>query len=157
MSDQPIQHLYPEPFAQCYGCGHLNEKGLHVESRVIGDETICHFMPRPEHVAIPGYVYGGLLASIVDCHATGTAAAMATLAAGDPLDRTSIRRFVTARLDVHYLAPTPTEVPLELRGRAVEIQGRKVTVEIAVFAEGVLTVRGRVVCVEAPETFTPAA
>ncbi|MBT9282958.1 MAG: hypothetical protein KM312_10005 [Hydrogenibacillus schlegelii] len=24
--------------------------------------------PRPEHLALPGFVYGGLIASLIDCH-----------------------------------------------------------------------------------------
>lgn len=157
MDTEAIQDLYPEPFAQCYGCGRLNDQGLHVKSYREDDEFVCLFTPRKEHVAIPGYVYGGLLASIIDCHATGTAAAVATMEAGEKLDRGSIRRFVTARLDVVYLAPTPVDTELELRARAVEVKGRKVTVEVSLHAEEHLTVRGRVICVEAPDDLITAA
>jgi hypothetical protein len=75
MSHKPIQDYYPDNVAQCYGCGRLNEHGLQIKSYWDGDETVCHFRPRPYHTAIPGYVYGGLIASLIDCHATGTAAA----------------------------------------------------------------------------------
>ena len=69
-----IQDLYPESVSHCYGCGRLNEHGLQIKSYVEGDETVCHFVPRPYHMAVPGYVYGGLIASLIDCHGTGTAA-----------------------------------------------------------------------------------
>jgi hypothetical protein len=54
------------------------------------------FHPRPEHVAIPGFVYGGLLASLIDCHAIGTAAAAAMQAAGRRPGMDPAPRFVTA-------------------------------------------------------------
>lgn len=145
-----FQDLYPESYAQCYGCGRLNEHGLQIKSRWEGDTSVCRFTPRPEHTAIPGYVYGGLLASLVDCHATGTAAAAGTQDAGLDLDPDTIRRYVTARLDVEYKAPTPLGVELELRATPVEVKGRKVVVDVDVLAGGVVTVTGHVICVEAP-------
>jgi len=54
---------------------------------------------------------------------------------------------------VDYLKPTPLGVPLEVRGRAKEIRGRKVVVVAELYADGVLTARGEIVAVEVPETF----
>jgi acyl-CoA thioesterase FadM len=59
-------------------------------------------------------------------------------------------RFVTASLHVDYLRPTPIHCELEIRGRVVEISGRRVTVEASVRAEGVETARGRIVAVQMP-------
>ena len=146
-----FQDFYPEPYAQCYGCGRLNEKGLQVRSEWQGDVAICHFTPRPEHTAIPGYVYGGLLASIVDCHATGTAAAAGTQAAGKALSEDTMLRDVTASLQVDYRKPTPVGVELELRAKPVEVKGRKVVVDVELLADGVVTVTGHVICVQIPE------
>ena len=56
---------------------YMNEKGLQIKSYWDGDETVCTFTPRSYHTAVPGYVYGGLIASLIDCHITGTAAAAA--------------------------------------------------------------------------------
>ena len=77
-----IQDRYPDDFAHCYGCGRLNAHGLHVKTTWTGQEGVAHFRPRPEHIAIPGFVYGGLIASLIDCHGIGTAAAAAMSAAG---------------------------------------------------------------------------
>lgn len=77
-----IQDHYPDDFATCYGCGRLNVHGLHVRSRWEGDEMVARFTPRAEHMAMPGFVYGGLIASLIDCHAMGTAAATAERAEG---------------------------------------------------------------------------
>ncbi len=81
-----FQDYYPGDFACCYGCGRLNEHGLQIKSYWDGNETVCHFTPRPYHTAIPGYVYGGLIASLIDCHSTGSAAAAAARAAGRPIE-----------------------------------------------------------------------
>jgi acyl-coenzyme A thioesterase PaaI-like protein len=151
VSEKAFQDHYPEHYAQCYGCGRLNEKGLQIKSRWEGDEAVCRYAPRPEHLALPGYVYGGLIASLIDCHATGTAAAARTRDEGLPLDPSTIFRYVTASLKVDYLAPTPIDAELELRARAVEIKGKKVVLDVSLAAAGQITARGHVVCVQAPE------
>jgi acyl-coenzyme A thioesterase PaaI-like protein len=85
MPHTAIQDDYPDDLAHCYGCGRLNEHGLHIRSTWDGDETVATLTPRAEHTAIPGYVYGGLVASLIDCHGTGSAALAAYRAAGrDP-------------------------------------------------------------------------
>ena len=148
-----FQDCYPEELSHCHGCGRLNEHGLQIKSYWSGDETVATFVPRPEHMAIPGYVYGGLLASLVDCHGTGTAAAAAYRAEGRPMDSQPPLRYVTASLKVDYLRPTPLGPPLELRGRVTELKGRKVVVQISLSAEGIECVRGEVVAVQIPESF----
>ncbi len=114
---------------------------------------MTRFRPRPEHTAIPGFVYGGLLASLIDCHGTGTAAAALYRAEGRELDTLPAFRFVTAALEVEYLAPTPLDAELEVRGRVVERGQRKVVVAATVTARGVVTARGKVVAVPMPRSF----
>jgi len=153
MAEKAFQDYYPDDLNQCYGCGQLNEHGLRIRSFWDGEETLCRFTPRPYHTAIPGYVYGGLIASLIDCHGTGTAAAAAYRAEGRGMDTEPPHRFVTASLRVDYLAPTPLGPALELRGRVEEVKGRKVTVAITLSAEGKPCARGTVVAVEMPENF----
>ncbi|HNS01032.1 MAG TPA: PaaI family thioesterase [Anaerolineae bacterium] len=153
MTDLAFQDYYPDEWSHCYGCGRLNEQGLQIKSRWDGDESVAVYTPRPYHTAIPGYVYGGLLASLIDCHGTGTAAAAAYRAEGRPMDSQPPRRYVTASLKVDYLRPTPLGPPLELRGRVTELKGRKVVVQISLVADGVECVRGEVVTVQIPEGF----
>lgn len=150
-----VQDYYPDEFNVCYGCGQRNEHGLRLRTYVDGDETVATFTPQPYHLAIRGYVYGGLIASLIDCHGTGTAAAAAYRAAHRELGSDPPFRFVTASLQVSFLKPTPMGVPLELRGRAKEVKGRKVVVEIALSAGGELRARGEVVAVQAPADFLP--
>jgi len=147
-----FQDYYPDELAHCYGCGRLNERGLHIRTFWEGDESVTRFTPALHHTAVPGFVGGGILASLIDCHGTGTAAAAAYRAEGRAMDTPPMHRFVTASLRVDYLKPTPMGVELVVRGRVKETRGRKVVVEETVAAKGEVTVRGEVVAVEIPET-----
>jgi acyl-coenzyme A thioesterase PaaI-like protein len=151
MTRDAFQDHYPDELAHCYGCGRLNEHGHQIKSYWDGDETVARFTPEPYHIAIPGYVYGGLIASLIDCHGTGSAAAAAAREAGRELDSSPEFRFVTASLQVDYLRPTPLGETLEIRGSIEEISGRKVVVSATVSAKGELCARGRVVAIQMPE------
>jgi acyl-coenzyme A thioesterase PaaI-like protein len=151
MSEKAFQDYYPDQMSYCYGCGRLNEYGLQIKSFWEGDETVCIFQPRSYHIAVPGYVYGGLLASLIDCHGTGTAAAAAYRAEGRSMDSEPPLRFLTASLHVDYLKPTPLGIPLEVRGIVKEVKGRKVVITASIKADGKITVRGEVVAVQVPE------
>jgi acyl-coenzyme A thioesterase PaaI-like protein len=155
MADKSFQDYYPDDLSHCYGCGRLNEHGLHIKSYWDGDETVCTFEPRPYHMAIPGYVYGGLIASLIDCHSTGTAAAAAYRAEGRAMDSEPPLRFVTAALHVDYVRPTPLGVELEVRASVKEIKGRKVVVAATLSAGGEVCARGEVVAVQMPEHLIP--
>jgi acyl-coenzyme A thioesterase PaaI-like protein len=151
-----VQDFYPDDVAHCYGCGRLNEHGLHIQSRWDGEQTVAVLTPRPEHTAIPGYVYGGLIASLIDCHGTGSAALAGYRAAGRDPGSAPPLRYVTASLKVDYLKPTPLGVPLEARGTIREVKGRKVAVDIVLSAGGVPTARGEVVAVQMPKSMLHA-
>ena len=101
--------------------------------------------------SIPGYVYGGLLASLIDCHGTGTAAAAGYRADNRLMDTEPALRYLTASLHVDYLKPTPMGPILEIRARVKEVKGRKVVVEEWIQVNGVITVKGEVVAVQVPE------
>lgn len=152
MEQKAFQDYYSDDFSQCYGCGKLNEHGLQIKSYWDGDETVARFRPREYHTATPRFVYGGLIASLVDCHGTGTASAAAYRKEGRSMDSEPGIRFVTASLKVDYLAPTPLGVELEIRGKAVEIKEKKVVVDARVLANDQVCATGRVVAVRMPET-----
>ena len=153
MNLKAIQDYYPDELSYCYGCGRLNKQGHQIKSYWEGDETIAHFTPKEYHIAIPGYVYGGLIASLIDCHGTGTAALASYRAEGRQPDTLPPFRFVTASLKVDYLKPTPLGSELELRGKIKELKGRKVISEITVSVQGEITARGTVIAVQMPESF----
>lgn len=147
-----VQDSYPDDVAHCYGCGRLNEHGLQLKTRWDGEETVSVYTPRPEHTAMPGYVYGGLVASLLDCHGTGSAALAGCRAEGREPGTEPPLRYVTANLTVDFVAPTPLGPPLEARGTIVEVKGRKVVVDETLTADGVVVARGRVIAVRMPES-----
>ena len=151
MPNKAFQDYYPDIMAHCYGCGRLNEYGHQIKSYWDGDELVCRFLPKPYHIAIPGYVYGGLLASLIDCHGTGTASAVAYRREQRGMDTEPAFRFLTASLHVDYLKPTPLGIELEIRAKVKEIKGRKVTIEEWIDAAGITTVRGEIITVQVPD------
>jgi acyl-coenzyme A thioesterase PaaI-like protein len=155
MDDKAFQDYYPDEWSYCYGCGRLNEHGLQIKSHWDGQSTVCTFTPRREHMAIPGFVYGGLIASLIDCHGTGTAAAAAYQAAGRAMDSLPALRFLTGSLSVKYLKPTPLGPPLELRGEIREVKGRKVVVDVSLMVNGEVTAKGEVIAIQIPEDMIP--
>ena len=148
-----FQDYYPEHFSHCYGCGRLNDAGYQIKSYWDGDETVCQVIPQAHYTAIPGIVYGGFIASVIDCHSTGTASAAAYKAEGRDMDTEPALRFVTASLHVDYLRPTPIDGPLEVRASVKELKGRKVVVVSQLIAGGEVCARGEVVAVQVPENF----
>lgn len=148
-----FQEYYPEHLSHCYGCGSLNEHGYRIKTYWDGDESVTHFTPSPFHTAVPGIVYGGLLASLIDCHSTGTAAAAMYREQGREMDSLPPFRFVTGSLEVRYLKATPLGPELKIRGQVRAIQGRKVTIASTIQANELVTVQGLVVAIELPEDF----
>ncbi len=152
VEEKSFQDYYPEENSHCYGCGSLNEKGLHIKSYWDGEESVAHLMPKPYHISTPGFVYGGLIASLIDCHGVGTAAAATCRAEGRAMDEEPRLRFVTASLKVDYIHPTPLGVQLEARGKVKEVGKRKVSVSVEVSAKGTVCARGEVIAVRMPES-----
>ncbi len=152
-----VQDYYPEDVAHCYGCGRLNKEGIQLKTVWEGEETVSRYTPRRYHTAIPGYVYGGLVASLLDCHGTGGAAAAALRREGRRIGEGEAPRFVTASLHVEFLKPTPLGPELEVRGKILEITDRKVVLEETLSADGMVTATARVVAVRMPDSMVGRA
>lgn len=153
MTAKAFQDHYPDEFAHCFGCGRLNKEGLQIKSHWDGEESVCHYTPMPFYTGgFPGYVYGGLIASLMDCHAAATASAAKLRAEGLTLNDRPVSRFVSASLKVDFLKPTPTGTVLEVKGMVKEIQGRKVTVSVTLSAEGEIRAKGEALLVQIPES-----
>ena len=154
MEKKAIQDYYTDSMSHCYGCGRLNDVGMKMRSFWVEEEneSIAWFKPQSYYTAFPGYVYGGLIASLIDCHGTGTAAAAAYRAEGREMDSEPTLRFVTASLHVNYLKPTPIDTILILRGKIKEMKGRKTTVEVTLTVDDVICASGEVIAVKIPES-----
>ncbi|MGY0694411.1 PaaI family thioesterase [Virgibacillus sp. FSP13] len=149
-----VQDEYPEDFSWCYGCGRLNDDGYHFRTGWDGENTVTIYTPRPEHTALPGFVYGGLIASIIDCHGTGSASlALHRKNGHEPGDGVEPPRFVTGSLHVDFIKPTPHDTPLKAVGTIEEVHPKKWKVHTEVFANGKVCAKGEVVAVVMPSTF----
>lgn len=145
----------PEPSIQsrldgnlCFGCGAANERGLRIESFYRDGESVCTFRPRPEHSAGPPHVLnGGILATVIDCHAVCTAIAAAYESEGRPIGSEPPIWYVTGSLHVDYLLPTPIGAELVVRARVRESEGRKTWLDVRALAEDRDVARGSVLAV----------
>ncbi len=142
------------PHNHCYGCGADNDMGLRIKSHWHGDECVCRYMPRPEQCAGPRqYVYGGTIASLVDCHSVGTALSnyyrLEDREVGEPPEIWC----VTGRLTVNYLAPTPIDREIELRATLTDVGERKTIVSTRVFSGDVQTADGEVIVVRVSDAW----
>ncbi len=98
------ESLYPE--LTSFGCGHANPHGFHLRSYREGDLTVAELKPRPERDNGFGYIDGGIIATVLDCH--GAAAVMWEVAQrgwNDPTGRPVA--FLTASFEVMFHRPTP--------------------------------------------------
>ncbi len=142
-----IQDLYPDDVAHCYGCGKNNPLGLQLKTFLVENKTISHFTPDSQYTAIPGAVYGGLIASLLDCHGTGSAAAFICKEENIPMEAPLEVRCMTASLKIDYRQMTPLGVELEIKGKLKSISGRKVIVDMTLSANGQVCVTGEILAI----------
>ncbi len=151
MTEKPLQD-FVLPFGEtCYGCGGRNPRGFRIKSFRAGEEVVCTWQPESHHMAGPGVVNGGVIATLLDCHSAAAATEAAYRAEGRELGTPPLMVYVTASLTVNYLRPTPLGGPLNLRARATEVAGRRVVVACSLFAEGVETANDKGVFVRLRE------
>jgi acyl-coenzyme A thioesterase PaaI-like protein len=144
MDNPSLQDRYA-PETRCFGCGPANELGLRIKSRVEGDEVVADWTPEAHHQAFPGFVNGGIIGTLFDCHCNWAAAWHLMNKAG-----TSAPPFtVTAGYAVKLRKPTPSDGPVRLRARVVESSDDRAVVDATLEADGVVraTCRGTFVAV----------
>jgi len=146
-----IQDLYPDDLSYCYGCGRNNPDGFHLKTYLENDETITRFTPDPKYVAIPGAVFGGLIASLFDCHGTGSAAAFICQAENISMDSPINIRCVTGSLKVNFIIFTPVNTELEVIGKLRKIEGRKVWVDMTLTAKGEVRATAEILAIRLKE------
>jgi acyl-coenzyme A thioesterase PaaI-like protein len=135
----------------CYGCGADNPLGMQIKSNWRGDESVCVYMPRSEQCAGPKqYLYGGTIASVIDCHCVGTAMSNYYRREGREVGEGEEIWCVTARLTVNYLKPTPIDCEVTLRARIEDVTEKKTLVRCRLFSGDTQTAEGEVVVVRVP-------
>ena len=124
-----IQDRYGERFQHCWGCGPKNDLGLHLKTYPSIDGECCISRIKLEKAytgGVPSNVFGGMIATIFDCHGTASAAWFAHHQKGLELtESTVIGRFITARLEIDYLSPSPIEAEIVVTSTLEELGERK--------------------------------
>ena len=119
------ESLYPE--LTCFGCGHANPQGFHLQSYRVGDQTVAEFTPGAEHDNGFGFLNGGIIATVLDCH--GAAVVMWEAAQRDWRAATGAPvPFITAGFDVRFLRPTPLGPAVRLVAARTSIDEQEIVV-----------------------------
>ncbi|HEX9667299.1 MAG TPA: PaaI family thioesterase [Thermodesulfobacteriota bacterium] len=133
---------------KCWGCGSDNEKGLRLKSYWSGEESVCAWVPSPQHMAgPPNILNGGIIATIIDCHSVCTAIAAAYREEGRGLDTEPFIWYVTASLKVDYHRPAHIDKPVDLRARISKIEGRKTLVSCSLFSNRIKCAEGEILAI----------
>jgi acyl-coenzyme A thioesterase PaaI-like protein len=150
-----LQDLIPRN--HCWGCGPENAQGLQIKSHWEGEGAVCMWQPRPPFFAGPTHiVYGGLIASLIDCHSVITAIADAYRSEGRAIGSSPDIWYATAALNMTYLRPTPIDAPVRLEATIKERAGRRTTVVCTLSSGDEACARAEVVAVRVPESWRAA-
>lgn len=143
--EKGFQQTYA-PHSTCFGCGPANAKGLQINSVPQGDKLVAEWRSKPEHDAFPGYLNGGIIGALLDCHSNACAAwHLMNVNKADKPPTT-----VTADFAVKLLAPTPSGNLIKVISKPVEQKGSKVVIEAELYSGDQLcaTCRGTFVAVK---------
>jgi acyl-coenzyme A thioesterase PaaI-like protein len=125
--------LYPS--ITCFGCGQANPKGFRLRSYREGELTVAEFTPHPEHDNGFGFVNGGIIATVLDCH--GAAVVLSEAAAHDwRAEAPAPLPFITAGFEVRFLRPTPLGPTLRLVASPVSVSEDEIVVSAELELEG---------------------
>jgi len=126
---ESLQDLY-FPDLPCFGCGPANERGLQLKSFAAEDGLVrASFTPWPEHDNGLGFLNGGIIATVLDCHSAAAVTHEAYTRGWPPLPGAALP-FVTSGLDVRYLRPAPLGEPVSLLARVTEASEAAITAEV---------------------------
>ncbi|MGN6751439.1 MAG: PaaI family thioesterase [Intrasporangium sp.] len=128
-TDEPsIQdRLFPD--MTCFGCGPANDKGLRLKSYPGGDAVVATFLPWPEHDNGVGFLNGGIISTLLDCHSAAAVMHEADGRGWGPLPGAALA-YVTAGLEVRYLRPAPLQQPVTLRAVVVSATEPEITAAV---------------------------
>ncbi len=127
------QRLYPQ--ATCFGCGPTNTKGLRLRSYVKDGAVVAAFEPSPEHDNGLGYLNGGIIATLLDCHSAAAVFLEAEDHGWGAVPGT-LMPYVTAGLDVRFLRPAPLYEAVELRAAVLGASEQEITADVQLVADG---------------------
>lgn len=138
MSQAPVASLQQQYFPDlpCFGCGPANPRGLRLNSYVEDDGVIrARFRPWPEHDNGLGYLNGGIIATVLDCHSAAAVTHEAFTRGWPPLPGAALP-YVTAGLDVRYLRPAPLDGEVTLVAGIEEASEAQMTAHVVLEWDG---------------------
>ncbi|MBK8020460.1 MAG: PaaI family thioesterase [Chloroflexi bacterium] len=133
------------PTGVCFGCGPAHPEGLHIRSFWSEDGQYVVATVQPDAKYTSGFqdaLYGGTIASLIDCHSNWTAMAFGYRAEDREPGSKPLIASVTGSLSVKYLRPTPMNVPIFLKAWVDGDVGRKTRVICELGANGIVTALG---------------
>jgi acyl-coenzyme A thioesterase PaaI-like protein len=122
--DKSLQEIYA-PENRCFGCGPANKNGLQIRSFVEGETLVARWRGEKRHEAFSGFLNGGIISTLLDCHCNWTATYWLMKTAGSKTPPCT----VTAGYSIKFLAPTPSDREVKLVGRVIEGTKDRATVE----------------------------
>jgi uncharacterized protein (TIGR00369 family) len=110
----------------CFGCGPASEVGLKLEFSVtLANEVVCFAQISNHYEGPPGYLHGGIIATILD-------------EAMSKSNRAHGKTAMTRQMQVEYLRPVPSNAPIRIEGKLTRLEGRKLFTEARILnPEGV--------------------
>lgn len=127
------ERLYPD--LPCFGCGHGNSKGLKLRSYPAEGYVTARFTPWPEHDNGLGFLNGGIISTVLDCHSAAAVMLEAERQGWPPLPGVPLS-YVTAGLDVRYRRPAPLTETVELRAVITAAAESQITAEVELIWDG---------------------
>lgn len=139
------------PHNYCWGCGPLNEHGLHIKSYWAGERSVCTWQPAARYAAGPRHILnGGVIATVIDCHCICTAIADGYRLEGRSPDTEPLIWCATAQLNVRYLRPARLDRPLQMAAWITDRGSRKTLIECSLTVEGEECAHAEVIAVRVP-------
>ena len=123
------------PDLTCFGCGPANPRGLQLRSFPGGDGATAEFLPWPEHDNGLGYLNGGIIATLLDCHSAAAVTLEADRQGWPPLAGVPLS-YVTAGIELRYLRPSPLREPVTLHARITSATEPEMTAEVELHWDG---------------------
>ncbi|MEE3853113.1 PaaI family thioesterase [Gordonia sp. LSe1-13] len=132
------------PTMNCFGCGPANTRGLRLKSYAEDEFVSATFTPWPEHDNGIGFLNGGIIATLLDCHSAAGVMNEASVQGWQALDG-ALLPFVTAGIDVRYLRPSPLDSPVDLRAVIVESSEAEIICDVELRHDDKTRATGRAV------------
>jgi uncharacterized protein (TIGR00369 family) len=98
---------------RCFGCGPASPAGLHLEFLLDEDGSVVCLPTVPDSFeGSPGYLHGGIIATLLDEAMSKSVRARGLTA-------------MTRQMEIGYLRPIYSAMPIRLEGRLLRSDGRK--------------------------------